>query len=49
MTPQRVAVRWIGFVFPGRDTYREGEAEDAWNRQLGFLERNLGRGARRAP
>jgi len=38
-----------GFVFPGRDTYREGEAEDAWNRQLGFLERNLGRGARRAP
>ena len=38
-----------GFVFPGRDTYREGEAEDAWNRQLGFLERNLRGGARRAP
>lgn len=38
-----------GFVFPGRDTYRDGEAQDAWNRQLGFLERNLGRGARRAP
>ena len=38
-----------GFVFPGRDTYREGEAEDAWHRQLGFLERNLGGGTRRAP
>ena len=38
-----------GFVFPGRDTYREGEAEDAWERQLGFLERNLGGGGRRAP
>ena len=38
-----------GFVFPGRDTYRAGEAEDAWTRQLGFLERNLGGGARRAP
>ena len=30
-----------GFVFPGRDTYREGEAADSWDRQMSLLDRNL--------
>jgi len=28
-----------GFVFPGRDTYAEREAEDAWRRTIDLLER----------
>jgi carboxymethylenebutenolidase len=28
-----------GFVFPGRDTYAEREAEDAWQRMVSFLDR----------
>lgn len=30
-----------GFVFPGRDTYRAGEASDAWDRMGRFLDRAL--------
>ena len=30
-----------GFVFPGRDTYRAGEAADAWDRMGRFLDRAL--------
>ena len=30
-----------GFVFPGRDTYRAGEAADAWDRMGRFLDEAL--------
>ena len=37
-----------GFVFPGRDTYRAGEAADAWDRMGRFLESALGSAPPRA-